>query len=51
MLHKKITVCHVPPGNLINPHIISISRSALNAHLKHGDYEGECRDSSKQNKK
>ncbi|MFN8392503.1 MAG: M64 family metallopeptidase [Bdellovibrionota bacterium] len=39
---RKITICHIPPGNPGNAHTISISRSALTAHLSHGDVIGEC---------
>ncbi len=39
---KKITICHIPPGNHDNPHTISISENAWPAHLKHGDTMGEC---------
>jgi hypothetical protein len=38
----KITICHVPPGNPANAHTISIDYSALQTHLNHGDYIGEC---------
>ncbi|MBP8811392.1 MAG: hypothetical protein KBG48_15835 [Kofleriaceae bacterium] len=38
----KVTVCHVPPGNPGNAHTIRVSRSAVRAHLAHGDYLGEC---------
>ncbi len=38
----KVEECHVPPGNPGNAHTISVSRNALNAHLAHGDTEGEC---------
>lgn len=34
---KKITICHVPPGNPDNCHEIKISKNALQAHLNHGD--------------
>ena len=37
-----VDVCHIPPDNLDNAHTISISESALEAHLAHGDDEGEC---------
>jgi len=37
---KKVTVCHKPDSK--NPVTIEISRSALQAHLNHGDYEGSC---------
>ena len=35
--NNKITICHVPPGNPGNCHEITISMSALQAHLNHGD--------------
>lgn len=38
----KATICHVPPGNPANQHTLSVGESAVSAHLKHGDYEGEC---------
>ncbi|OGH58620.1 MAG: hypothetical protein A2725_02890 [Candidatus Magasanikbacteria bacterium RIFCSPHIGHO2_01_FULL_33_34] len=41
--NSKVRVCHIPPGNISNKHTISVSRSALNAHLSHGDNEGECK--------
>lgn len=34
----KVNVCHVPPGNPENAHVINISTDALPAHLDHGDY-------------
>lgn len=37
-----INVCHTPPGNPDNTHTISISPSALQEHLDHGDYQGTC---------
>lgn len=38
----KVVMCHVPPGNPANAHSISISPSAVAAHLAHGDYFGSC---------
>jgi hypothetical protein len=38
----KIVICHFPPGNPENPQTIEISEDALEAHLAHGDTEGEC---------
>lgn len=38
----KVTLCHVPPGNPLQAHAISVSPSAVNAHLSHGDYLGQC---------
>ena len=40
--NEKVTICHIPPGNPENAHTITISESALQAHLSHGDYLGEC---------
>lgn len=37
-----VTICHVPPGNQMKHHTLVISRSALQAHLRHGDSEGSC---------
>ncbi len=39
---KKVTICHIPPGNPENAHSITISRSALAAHRAHGDSDGAC---------
>lgn len=39
---KKITICHIPPGNNQNPQTISIPASAWPAHLAHGDTQGAC---------
>lgn len=47
----KVIICHLPPGNPSNAHRLSISRSALKAHLGHGDHEGECKDENKEEKK
>jgi hypothetical protein len=38
----KVTICHKP--NSKNPHTITISRSALQTHLSHGDTLGPCPD-------
>ncbi len=37
-----VTVCH-KPGKKGGGHTLTIDRSALGAHLGHGDYEGVCR--------
>jgi hypothetical protein len=39
---NKLTICHIPPGNPDNAHSITISASALPAHMAHGDSLGEC---------
>ena len=36
------TVCHVPPGNPENSHVIVVGTSSLTAHLNHGDNPGQC---------
>lgn len=37
-----VTICHIPPGNPTNTRTLVINRSALQAHLGHGDSEGDC---------
>jgi hypothetical protein len=39
---EKVDVCHIPPGNPENAHVINISINALDAHLAHGDVQGSC---------
>jgi hypothetical protein len=39
---KKVTLCHVPPGDPSAAHTISVGFRAKPAHLAHGDYEGAC---------
>ena len=36
------TICHIPPGNPSNAHTITVGKSAVKAHLAHGDHEGPC---------
>src|SRR5438067_303189 len=38
----KVTICHVPPGNACNEHQIRVGKSAVRAHIEHGDYLGSC---------
>jgi hypothetical protein len=38
----EVTICHIPPDNPDNPRTITISRSALPAHLARGDTIGPC---------
>ena len=33
----KVDVCHIPPGNPANAHVINVSENALAAHIAHGD--------------
>jgi len=37
-----VTICHVPPGNQTAGQTITISQSALNTHLAHGDFPVSC---------
>src|SRR5438445_7447323 len=41
---KKVTICHVPPGNHNNPQTITIGSSAVSAHMRNhsGDCLGPC---------
>jgi hypothetical protein len=32
------TICHAPPGNEANAHLITVSENAVPAHLSHGDF-------------
>jgi len=38
----KVTICHIPPGNPENEHEITVSLSAVPAHLAHGDRLFTC---------
>jgi hypothetical protein len=38
------TICHVPPGNHNNAHMITIGTSSLTAHINHGDKPEYCAD-------
>lgn len=40
----EVTICHIPQHNLESAHDITISESALVAHLAHGDFNGKCED-------
>ncbi len=40
---RKITICHVPPGNPENARSIEVDANGWNGHDNHeGDYEGAC---------
>ncbi len=39
---KKVTICHIPNGDFSKAKTLSIGKSALEAHLRHGDIIGEC---------
>jgi hypothetical protein len=40
--NDKVKICHIPPGNPDNAHTIRVNENAVDAHLDHGDYKGEC---------
>ncbi len=46
---KKAAVCHIPPDNPENAHTIGIAEPAVQAHLAHGDYLGECENGDQDN--
>lgn len=39
----KVSICHVPSGNINKARTISVGPSAVDAHLAHGDTLGPCR--------
>jgi hypothetical protein len=41
-IEDQVTICHVPPGNPDNAHTIVVGAPAVDPHLAHGDFEGEC---------
>lgn len=45
-----VFICHIPPGNPANARRLKINRSALKAHLAHGDMEGDCHAGKKEQK-
>jgi len=40
---KKVTICHIPPGNPDERHTITVAASAVDKHEEHGDTIGACR--------
>lgn len=38
----KVPVCHIPAGNPAQAKTILIGAPAVNAHLAHGDFQGDC---------
>jgi hypothetical protein len=41
--YSKVVICHVPPDDPDNAHVLVVNLRAVRAHLAHGDYLGECR--------
>ncbi|MCZ6654103.1 MAG: hypothetical protein O7D91_13895 [Planctomycetota bacterium] len=40
----RVTLCHLPPGNLSDARTITVGCAALDMHLAHGDFCGPCED-------
>ena len=40
----RVDLCHIPPANPDNSHTITVGESAVEAHLAHGDFLGQCDD-------
>jgi hypothetical protein len=38
----KAKICHIPPGNPSKAKTLEVGAAAVDAHLAHGDYLGEC---------
>ena len=38
----KVDLCHIPPGNPQNAHVIRVGHPAYDAHLAHGDAPAPC---------
>jgi len=43
------TICHIPPGNPGNAHLITIGKPAVRAHEAHGDEPGACAENGLEN--
>jgi hypothetical protein len=41
-VNGRVTLCHVPPGNLANARTITVGCAARDKHLAHGDVCGPC---------
>lgn len=39
---KRVTLCHLPPGNPDRPQTIVVAEAAVPAHVAHGDAVGAC---------
>lgn len=49
---RKVTICHVPPGNPDNAHTITVGEPAAKKHVEqHGDTYGPCPDKPDNGKK
>lgn len=41
-LQDKVTICHVPEGDVTKAHDITVGESVVPNHLAHGDWIGHC---------
>lgn len=41
--NKKVTICHIPPGNPAQKKTMCLPQPAIKAHIDHGDYLGLCK--------
>ncbi|MCH8851862.1 MAG: hypothetical protein IID41_04340 [Planctomycetes bacterium] len=41
-VNGRVTLCHIPPGNLANARTITVGCAARDKHLAHGDFCGPC---------
>ncbi len=48
---EQVTLCHQPPGKPSERKILTLPKSAVQAHLDHGDVLGECKDDGKKEDK
>jgi hypothetical protein len=39
---RRVTICHLPPGNPANGQTLTLPEPAIQAHLAHGDVIGAC---------
>jgi len=47
---EQVTICHQPPGKPSERKSLVVPKSAVNAHLKHGDVLGECKTEKSEDK-
>ncbi len=46
---ETVEICHIPRGNPNAKHTITVGAPALRAHLRHGDYQGDCQPNGENN--
>lgn len=48
---EQVTICHQPPGKPSERKTMKVPKSAVNAHIAHGDYMGDCKAEEKKDDK